>query len=427
VAHYRSLFDDVHEPDMVAGRANRMTPAAGCNALLLTGPHAGNVYPILSLVAELTRRGHRVTHATTTEFADLAAGVGASVLHYESAVADLDPAEVFAADDDGALPHTLYLKENLQILRAAEAACDPSPPDVILYEDSPFIAGQLLASRWNRPAVRLSVGFASNHAYSFAQDMIDASGIPGPLTLESFRTTLGDLLEARGVRTSLEVFWNRVEDLNLVFIPRAFQFAGDSFDERFTFVGPCLGERRGDHWTPPDDRPVVLISLGTSFNDHPEFFRDCAHAFAQSRWHVVMTLGRRIDPGELEPLPVNVEAHRWMSHSAVLEHAQVCVTHGGMGTVMQSLHWGRPIVAVPHHAFDVVPMARRIDELGLGRRIDPERLDAACLHDTVQELAEDASTLASVQEMQRHVRCAGGATLAADAVVAQLDRVRVSY
>ncbi|HTY35338.1 macrolide family glycosyltransferase [Mycobacterium sp.] len=401
-----------------------MTMTVGCDALLMTGPHAGNVYPVLPVVAELTHRRHRLTHVTITEFAHLASAVGASVLNYGTSIAELDPAEVFAANDDGALPHMLYLQENLQILRAAEAAFDGSPPDVVLYEDFAFIAGRLLAYRWNRPAVRLSVGFATNHAYSFYQDMIDASGIPGPLTLERFRTAFANLLGARDVHCSPEDFWYRVEDLNLVFIPRAFQFAGDTFDERFMFIGPCLEGRRDDHWTPPDDRPVVLVSLGTSFNDHPEFFRDCVDAFAEGRWHVVMTLGSRVDPIELGPLPANIEAHNWISHFAVLERAQICVTHGGMGTVMQSLHWGRPLVAIPEHAFDVVPMARRIVELGLGRRIDSDRLDAECLHHTIEEVADDAAILTRVKDMQRDIRCAGGAPRAADAVLAQLSSRR---
>jgi dTDP-L-oleandrosyltransferase len=387
--------------------------------LLLHGPHAGNVYPLLPLVAELTRRGHRVTQATTAEFAPLADRAGAAPLQYESAVMNLDPAEVFAADDDGATPHMLYLEENLQVLRAVEAACDGSPPDVVVYEDFPFIAGQLLAARWNRPAVRISVGFATNHAYSYYADMVADSGIPGPLTLQRFRTALADLLAARGVGASPEGFWYRVEDLNLVFIPRAFQFAGGTFDERFVFVGPALTESGGDGWAPPGDRPVVLVSLGTSFNDHPELFRDCARAFAGSRWHVVMTVGSRVDPAELGPLPPNVEAHGWLSHAAVLEHAQLCVTHGGMGTVMQALHFGRPMVVIPHHAFECVPMARRVDELGLGRHLEAQPLDGAALRAAVDELAGDAGTLARVREMQRCVRTAGGAVRAADEVLAR--------
>ena len=394
------------------------------NIVLLNGPHAGNLHPILPLVAELTGRGHRVTQALTAEFAHLGAGAGASVLEYRSAVMDLDPAEVFAADDDGSLPHTLYLKENLQILEAAEAAFDSSPPDVVVCEDFPYVAGQLLAFKWGRPAVRISVGFATNDAYSYYDDMERDSGIPGPLKLLKFRAVLTGLLEARGIDTTLEGFWYRIEDHNVVFIPRAFQFAGDTFDDRFTFVGPCLeGQGDGEEWTPPDDRPVVLVSLGTSFNDHPEFFRDCADAFARSPWHVVMTVGSRIDPGELEPLPPNVEAHGWLSHPAVLRRAQMSVTHGGMGTVMQSLHWGRPMVVVPHHAFECLPMARRVDELGLGRHITAEPLDAAHVYDAVRELAGDAATFARVKEMQRDIRSAGGAARAADEVVARAASV----
>jgi dTDP-L-oleandrosyltransferase len=389
-------------------------------ALLLTGPHAGNVHPTLSLVGELTRRGHRVVHLTTSEFAEAAAEFGATVLTYESAVAGLDPAEVFASEDP-ALPHTLYLKENLQVLHAAEEAFDSAPPDVVLYEDAPFIAGKLLAHRWNRPAVRISAGFATNQEYSYYQEMVDASGIPGPLTFEGFRAVLADVLESRGMRPDLDEFWYGIEDHNLVFIPREFQFAGDSFDDRFLFVGPSL-EDRGDRWTPPDDRPVLLISLGTSFNDHPEWFRTCVRAFENTRWRVVMTVGSRVDPRDLEPLPENIEAHSWLSHFAVLEHAQLCVTHGGMGTVMQALHWGRPMVTVPHYAFEVEPMARRVEELGLGRRILSDNFDATTLRETVEELAADGETLARVQQMQRDIQRAGGAARAADAVLARVDR-----
>lgn len=389
-------------------------------ALLLTGPHAGNVHPTFPLVRELTRRGHRVVHLTTGEFAAAAASSGASVLTYESAVANLDPAEVFASNDP-TVPHMFYLQENLQVLKAAEAAFDGAPPDVILYEDAPFMAGKLLADRWNRPAVRLSAGFATNHVYSYYQDMEDASGIAAPLKFERFRTALTDVLRSRGARTDLEEFWYGIEDVNLVFIPRDFQFAADSFDDRFLFVGPSLETHRGGEWTPPDDRPVLLISLGTSFNDHPEWFRTCAHAFADTRWRVVMTVGSRVDPAELGSLPANVEAHDYLSHFAVLEHARICVTHGGMGTVTQSLHWGRPMVTVPHYSFETEPMAKRVEELGLGRRILREQFNATVLRDTVEELAEDAETLARLKKMQLHIRNSGGAVRAADAVLARLD------
>lgn len=395
-------------------------------ALLLTGP--SDVHPTLPLVGELTRRGLRVVHLTIPTFAEATAAFGASVLTYESAVASMDPAEVFAFEDP-MLPHLLYLKENLQVQRAAEAALDEAPPDVIIYEDAPFIAGKLLARRWNRPAVRVSAGFVANDKYSYYDDFADASGVPGPRTLDSFRVEMASVLRTRdvepdfeefwyGIADQDEEFWSGIADRNLVLIPRSFQFEGDTFDDRFLFVGPAL-EGRDDRWTPPDDRQVLLISLGTNFNNHPEWFRTCVQAFADTPWHVVMTVGSRIDPGELGPLPDNIEAHSFLSHFAVLEHARICVTHGGMGTVMQSLYWGTPMVAVPSYAFDATPMARRIEELGLGRRILDGQFDAATLRDTVEELAGDPDTFARAREMQRDIREAGGVARAADAIVAQ--------
>lgn len=400
-------------------------------ALLLTGPMAGNVHPTLPVVGELTRRGHRVVHLTTSEFAEATAAFGASARTYSSAVASLDPAEVFAFEDP-MLPHLLLLKENLQVQKAAEAVIEDAPPDVIIYEETPCFAAKLLADRWNRPTVRISVGFATNDKYSLYDDFADASGIPGPRTLDSFRSAMAELLRTRCMERDLEEFWysvadrdedfwSGIADQNLVLIPRSFQFEGDTFDDRYLFVGPAL-EGRDDRWTPPVDRQVLLISLGTNFNNHPEWFRTCVQAFADSSWHVVITVGSRLDPSELEPLPDNIEAHSWLSHFAVLEHARICVTHGGMGTVMQSLYWGTPMVAVPNYAFDVTPMARRIEELGLGRRILDGQFDAATLRDAVEDLAVDADTFARAQEMQRDIRKAGGAARAADAILAQVDR-----
>ncbi|MGH3899939.1 MAG: hypothetical protein ACRDTA_17210 [Pseudonocardiaceae bacterium] len=67
------------------------------------------------------------------------------------------------------------------------------------------------------------------------------------------------------------------EALNLVFVPREFQPAGDSFDERFHFLGPLLGNReQAQPWSPPDpETRVLFISLGTIFTHHPEFYRTC--------------------------------------------------------------------------------------------------------------------------------------------------------
>ncbi|MER5337137.1 macrolide family glycosyltransferase [Micromonospora sp. NPDC002717] len=385
----------------------------------------GLILPTLTVVTELVRRGHRVSYVTAGGFAEPVRAAGATVVPYQSEIIDADAAEVFGSDDLGVRPHLMYLRENVSVLRATAAALDGDVPDLVLYDDFPFIAGQLLAARWKRPAVRLSAAFASNEHYSFSQDMVTLAGTIDPLDLPVFRDTLRDLLAEHGLSRSVVECWNHVEELNLVFVPKAFQIAGDTFDDRFVFVGPCFDDRRflGEWSRPADDLPVVLVSLGTTFNDRPGFFRDCARAFDGQPWHVVMTLGGQVDPAALGDLPPNVEAHRWVSHVKVLEQATVCVTHGGMGTLMEALYWGRPLVVVPQ-SFDVLPMARRVDQLGLGAVLPGEKADGDTLLAAVGAVTADPALIARVEAMRGHVRRAGGAVRAADAVEAHLARAR---
>lgn len=88
-----------------------MTAAPERHALVANVATRGHVYPTLPLVTELVRRGYRVTYTTTAEFADVVAGPDASVLRYDSAVTEVDPAEVFAEDDASARPQREASKE----------------------------------------------------------------------------------------------------------------------------------------------------------------------------------------------------------------------------------------------------------------------------------------------------------------------------
>lgn len=59
--------------------------------------------------------------------------------------------------------------------------------------------------------------------------------------------------------------------LTVVFVPREFQIAGDTFDGTYRFVGPSLSARAAaGNWQPSTSRaPVRFISLGTGLNRRP--------------------------------------------------------------------------------------------------------------------------------------------------------------
>jgi len=378
----------------------------------------GHVYPSLGVVSELVRRGHRITYVTTKLFSDVVEAAGATVAPYTSEFDTFHVPDVIGRDDAEAQIHLVYLRENIAILRAAEAALDGDVPDLIAYDVFPFIAGRLLAARWGRPAVRLSPIFASNENYSVFEALWRSSGFGHPADVPEFHWQMTDLLAGYGFHTPLKEFWDEPEGLNIVFIPKSFQVAGETFDDRFVFVGPSLGKARLEAtWPAPGpDVPVLLVSLGNQFNEHPEFFKACAEAFAGTPWHVVMAVGEFLDVATLGPLPSNVEVHPFVPFLAVLEHAKVCLTQGTTGAVMESLYHGCPMVVVPHFAPEARPSAERVVDLGLGLHLAPDQLDAQTIGSAVLGLAEDPEVQERVGRMRRDVRSAGGAARAADEI-----------
>jgi MGT family glycosyltransferase len=103
----------------------------------------------------------------------------------------------------------------------------------------------------------------------------------------------------------------------------------------------------------------------------------------------------------------------------VLRHARAFVSHAGMGSTMEALYYGVPLVCVPQMLEQEIN-AGRVAELGLGVRLDPERLTAADLRAAVDAVSGDAGMRAALDRMREATRKAGGAAAAADAIEAHL-------
>lgn len=384
-------------------------------------PAYGHMTPVLPVVAELVRRGHRVTCFTSGEFAGRVAATGARAEDYGCDLSTAQPDTTIA--DEAARAPLALLEQSMAVLPAVERL---STPDLLVYDTTLWAPGRLLAEKLKVPTVQLSATAASNEHFSLTKEN-QAFGEPidpAHPAITRFVTRLGEYLAEHGLGTlTLEEFFAGGDEFTLVFLPRAFQPAGQTFDTRFAFVGPSVGEPAGS-WTPPaDGRPVVLITLGTTVNDRPEFFRTCAEAFADLPWHVVLTLGKKVDPAALGPLPSTVEAHRWVAHPDVLPHCSVFLCQGGMGSLMEALSFGVPVVAVPHHPEQHIN-ARQIRRLGLGASLDKETVTAERIRDAVLAVDRDDAVRRRVQLMRREVHAAGGAARAADEIEARVAVAR---
>lgn len=288
-----------------------------------------------------------------------------------------------------------------------------TPPDLVVHDGTLAWWGRVLAHRWGAPAVETVPNLVSNKHWSM-NSYAKINPVHPRFLMMMLRA--GRYLRQQGITDVGGFFQGSGAAARIVTVPRAFQYAGETFTDGYAFVGPVLTDRSFQaEWTPPGDAPVLLVSLGTAYNDRPDFYRMVAASAAGRPWHVVMATGDHVDPADLGTVPSNVEVHAQVPQLAVLRHAKAFVTHAGMGGTMEALSFGVPMVAVPQMA-EQRANADRIVELGLGRAIDPGDLSAESLWSAVDEVAGSPAIRDQLDWMRQQNTEAGGAKAAADEI-----------
>jgi MGT family glycosyltransferase len=380
---------------------------------------AGHVNPTLGLAAELVRRGHRVTYATTTVYAERVAETGAEVVPVTSTwegSGDVDTPQFHGRELVRAMG--LLLTETKSMLAQLH---DAERPDLVVNDGTMGWWGRILARRWQVPSVETWPNLVSNEHWAMSQKYTTFNPLSPAFLLMAVR--LSRFLKKQGAEGMQAFMSGDAAALRLVTLPRAFQYAGETFTDRYEFVGPLVDDRgyQGS-WEPSGDLPVLLVSLGTAYNDRPGFYRTVLSSAAGRPWQVVLAVGGA-DIGALGPVPANVQVHRQVPQLAVLRHARVFVTHAGMGGTMEGLHFEVPLVAIPQMA-EQRANADRIAELGLGTVLPPEAVTADTLWSAVEGVAADERVRERLAWMRGEMTAAGGAPAAADAVERILGRYR---
>lgn len=371
-----------------------------------------HIYPSLGLIAELVRRGHRVTYAVGEQLASVVEPAGVEVVSFLSI---LPQGEDDWPDDPAESMH-VFLDEALASFAVLTDFYDGNTPDLFLY-DIGGLAAPVLGRRLGVKAVQLSPAMVAWDGY---ED--DLAEMLGPLrsseTGKAYHAAYSKWLSSNGIEDDAWDWISHPEHV-LSLIPRAMQPNADRVPPRVRFVGPCLDPARLDEggWTPPSSGARVLyVSFGTGFNFRPYFYRTCIEAFGDTNWHVVISIGNRVDPSVLGDLPSKIEIHSRVPQLAVLREASAFVTHAGMGGCTEALWFEVPTVAIPQ-AVDQFGNAALLEELNVGVQLQNEDVTAESLRMAVEKVAESAEIRARLTEIGAEVRANGGIDTAADAVV----------
>ena len=367
-------------------------------------------------MTELVRRGHAVDYWSFDEFRDAIERAGARFRRYP----EIPEYRARQAADNLVRLARLVMEVTEQILPVVLRELRAEPPDVIVH-DALAVWGAYVARVLRIPAVssistfvvdgrviRRDPALVLYGARQVAAAWLDL------VPFERIRRTLRRTYGAPAPRAG--EMWSIRERLNVVFSSRELQPYGELFGDDYAFVGASLrDEPRSDltfetSLTPP----LVFVSLGTLFNDRPEFFRAAIEALGPLAGTLVLSIGDSVDPTSLRPLRPSVVVRRFVPQLAVLRDAALFVTHGGMNSVTEALYHGVPLIVYPQ-VHDQLIVARRVAELGAGVVLRGTPGVAAIRRAAERVLAEPRYR-ARAAALGATLRAAGGASRAADEI-----------
>ncbi|WP_159500997.1 macrolide family glycosyltransferase [Microbacterium sp. 18062] len=379
-------------------------------------PYAGHIYPTLGTVAALVDAGHDVRCVLDPRWRREVEATGARFIPYDR-----------YPSDPGPVSRSLLAPR--RAFATAQRVAAQERYDCLLYE-ALFSYGKALAVSLGLPAVRLSSTFA------YTRQILENLARTGGRHLTSVMRDgpLYRMLSAqahrKGFLQSADFITEIVDnppDLTYVYTSRSFQIDAEEFpEERFRFIGPSLEARSSDPTRRPDldaESPLIYVSMGTLLNRRPRFYRACIAAFADAPVSVVMSIGHGLDPARLGELPHNITVHPWVPQLDVLRHADLFITHGGMNSVNESIYAEVPMLVVPQ-GNDQPTVADRVEELGLGMRLDPAEATPARLQSASERVLGSQSVSAHVAAISADMRAAGGNARAVEEITRMLTRRR---
>ncbi len=206
-----------------------------------------------------------------------------------------------------------------------------------------------------------------------------------------------------------------------------FDFPRRRLPSGFHYVGPLIdgyGRRVPFPYERLNGKPLVYVSLGTLQNPASNYFRLIARACAGLDLQVVIAAGSN-GAGMLSDLEGSPLVVQYAPQLELLARAALTITHAGLNTVMQSLLFGVPMVAIPL-THDQPATAARIAHSGTGEVIPPRALNnVEKLTASIRRVLENPCFRRRAERVRESIRSAGGAERGADVVERVLQRLRL--
>jgi len=381
-------------------------------------PFHGHVNPTLPLMRELVGRGEDVTYFSRPAFEKVISATGARYRAYKN---------LGAFEQSRSVAHIIHLGNlvadtTYALLPEVLSAVAAEKPDYLIFDMSAPWGG--IASRKYGIAALASFPHLPFYWRTIFNDKrvlrkAIQSIKPGYGYWRKLQRQTAKIIKDFKLRDPKDInVLSSSAELNIVFSTRYFQPYEWHFDESYHYVGPEIETNRIEE--PLEIRKdagqlLLYIAVGTVYRANLQFFQHCLKAFDDKRYSVIMSVGKAVDLADLGPIPQNFTVAQYVPQLAVLENADVFITHGGMNSISEAVYYGVPMIVVPN-TIEQALNAARVEQLHAGQYLETERLSPEKLLLAVESVLADPATITGLKEIKQSFLEAGGVSRAADAI-----------
>jgi rhamnosyltransferase subunit B len=408
----------------------------------------GDLHPVIGIGLELQRRGHLVTIATNDVYRERIEELGLGFVLIKPGLAEIGPESVWIDKATDFRRGTEFVVRDIVVPWVAEnyrALEGPVRDHDVLVSHTLSFALPMLARKFAKPWVSLAlqpiVFFSSHDPPVLAQAPWLATMrtvLPALFhrflfrlaRLHSFRWLegLGQLHVDAGLgRMRMNPLFEGQFSPQLTLALFSGKLAAPQKDwpSNVLLTGFPLYDRESSAEASEEFRsflaegeaPLVFTLGSSAVMNAGDFYREAAAAALEMNRRAVLLVGR--DPGNREGLPKDARllVRDYEPYSQVFPHASVVVHQGGIGTLGQALHAGRPQLIVPF-SHDQPDNAARMVRLGVGLTLSRKRVGRKTLREKLQRLLSDAAFEENGARVKSELRAENGIGRAAEALEA---------
>lgn len=373
-------------------------------------PAHGHTNPTLPVVKVLTSMGHEVYYYSFLEFKEKIEAAGAHFIGCDDYDLGMEDTNGERVAKDIVFSTELIVRATMAMDETITNDMQKLKPDVIV-SDSVAYWGKLIAMKLGIPYVSSTTTFAFNDASSKIMKPSFMQIVKMILDMPKTAKLLAPLREkGYPAENILSIVRNDNDTRTIVYTSKAFQPFAETFSDLYAFVGPSI--REASEEIIKTREKLVYISLGTVKNQMTDFYRSCIEAFRESAYEVILSAGKDTDIQALGEIPPHIHVFQSVDQIAVLQKADVFLTHCGMNSVNESLYFGVPMVLFPQTS-EQQGVANRTAEVGAGLMLPSEKM----ILKTTETVLQTPAYREKAQQLSKDFHQCGGAKEAAQAIL----------